>query len=42
MGFLFLDALVAVFLVLALIKLLAWLVHGFGSEQTGATSRRGR
>jgi hypothetical protein len=35
MGFLFLDALVAVFLVLALIKLLAWLVRGFGSEQTG-------
>ena len=42
MGFLFLKALAAVFLVLALIKLLAWLVRGFGPEQTGTASRRGR
>jgi hypothetical protein len=26
----------------ALIKFLAWLVRGFGSEQTGAASKRGR
>ena len=37
-----LRILVAVFLVVALIKFLAWLVRGFGSEQTGAASRRGR
>jgi hypothetical protein len=47
MEFLFREAqfglrtLVAVFLMLALIKFLAWLVRGFGSEQTGAASRRG-
>ena len=43
MEFLFpevLRILVAVFLVVALIKFLAWLVRGFGSEQTGAASRR--
>jgi len=45
MEFLFpevLRILVAVFLVVALIKFLAWLMRGFGSEQTGAASRRGR
>ena len=48
MEFLFREAqyrlriLVAVFLVVALIKFLAWLVRGFGSEQTRAASRRGR
>jgi hypothetical protein len=48
MEFLFREAqfglriLVAVLLVLALIKFLAWLMRGFGSEQTGAASRRGR
>ena len=48
MEFLFREAqfglriLVAVLLVLALIKFLAWLMRGFGSEQNGAASRRGR
>jgi len=48
MEFLFREAqyglriLVAVFLMVALIKFLAWLMRGFGSEQTGAASRRGR
>jgi flagellar biogenesis protein FliO len=48
MEFLFREAqyglrvLVAVFLVLALIKFLAWLVRGFGSGRTGAASGRGR
>jgi hypothetical protein len=48
MEFLFREAqyglriLVAVFLPVALIKVLTWLVRGFGSEQTGAASRRGR
>ena len=43
MEFLFpevLRILVAVFLVVALIKFLAWLVRGFGSEQTRVKSRR--
>ena len=43
MEFLFpevLRILVAVFLVVALIKFLAWLVRGFGSEQTGSPPRR--
>ena len=43
MQFLFpevLRILVAVFLVVALIKFLAWLVRGLGYEQTGAASRR--
>ena len=44
MEFLFREAqyglriLVAVFLVVALIKFLAWLVRGFGSEQTGVSA----
>jgi len=48
MEFLFREAqfglriLVAVLLVLALIKFLAWLMRGFGSEQTGTASRGGR
>ena len=48
MEFLFREAqfglriLVAVLLVLALIKFLAWLMRGFGSEQTGAASKGGR
>jgi hypothetical protein len=48
MEFLFREAqyglriLVAVFLVLALIKFLACLVRGFGSEQSGAASGGGR
>jgi len=37
-----LRILVAVFLVLALIGVLAWLVRVFRSERTGAASRRGR
>jgi hypothetical protein len=37
-----LGILVAVFLVLALIGVLAWLVHVFRSERTGAVSRRAR
>jgi len=45
MEFLFREAqyglriLVAVFLVVALIKFLAWLLRGLGYEQTGAASR---
>jgi flagellar protein FliO/FliZ len=37
-----LRILVAIFLVLALIGVLAWLVRVFRSERTGAASRRGR
>ena len=37
-----LRILIAVFLVLALIGFLAWLVRAFRSERTGAASRRGR